>query len=333
MKSNTPLRVFLTRQIPDAGIEMLKKEKGIKFSMYKKDRRIPRVELLDSIKGKAVVWTLLTEKVDKEFFDAAGDQLKMVVNYAIGFDNIDLEEAKKRGVIVANSPDDQIAESVAEHTIALMFALARRIVESDSYTRAGKYHGWKPDLLLGNDLIGKTVGIIGGGRIGAHVARRLYDGFGMKIIYNDMKRNGDLEKKYKMKYRSKNQLLKEADFVTLHVPLLPSTRHLISTKELKLMKKSAFLINTARGPVVDELALTKALACNEIKGAALDVFECEPLIDCNPNDSYELRKLSNVVLTPHTASASIEARQAMSRESAKNIIALLNGKKIPHKVV
>lgn len=329
----TTLKVFLTRRIPNDGVRMLKKIKNIKLEIYNQDKRISRKELLREIKEKDVVWTLLTERVDKEFFDAAGDQLKMVVNYAIGFDNIDIEEAKRRGVIVANSPHEQVAESVAEHAIALMFCLARRIVESDAYTRAGKYHEWRPDLFMGTDLIGKTIGILGSGRIGTHVARRLYDGFGVKIIYNNIKRDKKLEKKYKMTFRTKDQLLKEADFVTIHVPLLPSTRHMISTRELKMMKKTAFLINTARGPIVDELALVKALANGEIRGAGLDVFECEPLIDCDPNDSYELRKMPNVVLTPHTGSASVEARQAMSVESAKNIIALLNGEKIPNRIV
>lgn len=332
MKTSKKLNVFLTRPIPDQGIKMLKKEKTIRLSMYKKDERIPRKELLKQIKGKDVVWTLLTEKVDAEFFDAAGDQLKMVVNYAIGFDNVDVEEAKKRGIIIANSPADEIAESVAEHAITLMFTLARRIVESDTYTRAGKYDGWRPNLFPGTDLAGKTVGIIGGGRIGTHVAKRLHDGFGMKIIYHDIKRNKKNEQVYKMKYRSKTQLLKEADFVSLHVPLFPSTRHLISTKELKTMKKTAFLVNTARGPVIDELALIKALMRGDIRGAGLDVYECEPLIDCNPNDNYELRKLPNVVLTPHTGSASTEARHAMSRESARNILALLKGRNVPHRV-
>ena len=333
MKKQIKYNVFLTRPVPDEGLKMLKKEKLISFTMRKEDTVIPRSELLKSIKGKDIIWTILTDKVDAEFFDAAGPQLKMVVNYAIGFDNIDLEEAKKRGIIIANSPATEIAESVAEHTITMMLCLARRIVESDDYTRAGKYHGWGPNLLLGTDMVGKTIGIIGGGLIGSFVAKRMYDGFGVNIIYTDIKRNKDFEKKFKAKFRTQTQLLKEADFVTLHVPLLASTRHLISTKELKAMKKTAFLINTARGPVVDEIALEKALTRGEIGGAGLDVFECEPLIDCNTNDQYELKRMPNVVLTPHTASASIEARQAMSRESAKNILALVKGRKIPHRVV
>lgn len=333
MKPSSSLNILLTRPVPDEGIKMLKKEKGIKLEISTKDEVMPRKTLLKAIKGRDIVWTLLHDKVDAEFFDAAGPQLKMITNYAVGFDNVDLEEAKKRGIIVANAPSDEVSESVAEHAIMLMLGLARRVIESDTYTRNGKYHGWGPNLFLGMDLIGKTVGIIGAGRIGGRIARRLEDGFGLKVIYHDVKRNTGFEKTFKAVYRSKMQLLKEADFVTLHVPLLPSTHHLISTKELKAMKKTAFLINTSRGPIVDEIALTKALEKKEIGGAGLDVYECEPLIDCNPKDTHDLRKLHNVILTPHTASASREARQAMSRESAKNIIAFLHKKKIPHQVV
>ncbi|MBI2484653.1 D-glycerate dehydrogenase [Candidatus Uhrbacteria bacterium] len=326
-----PLRVFLTRPVPDEGIRLLKKDPRISLSVYPHDRVISRIELLRSIKKADMVWTMLTDRVDDEFF-VTGSQVKFVANYAIGFDNIDLASAKKHGVSVANAPAEEIAESVAEHTIALMFALARRIVESDMFTRAGKYHGWGPNLLLGTDLIGKTVGIIGAGRIGGMVARRLRDGFGLKILYHNPTRDRRFEKEHGALYRPLPRLLKESDFVTLHVPLLPSTRHLISTPELKMMKGAAFLINTARGPVVDELALTKALAKKEIAGAGLDVYECEPFIDCNPHDRLDLRRMKNVVLTPHTASASREARQAMSRESAKNILAFVHGKKIPHLV-
>lgn len=325
-------KIFITRMIPDEGIKMLQKRKSIQLDIYEKDKKIPRRELLKRVQGADIILSILTEKMDAQVMDAAGPQLKMIANYAVGFNNIDLEAARERKIIVSNAPGPEIVESVAEHTLALMFALAHRIVETDKFTRAGKYKNWGPQLLLGTDLVGKTLGLIGTGNIGTGVAKRLYDGFGMKILYNDIARNKNLEKKYKAKYKTKMQLLKEADFVSLHVPLLPATHHLISTKELKAMKKTAYLINTSRGPVVDELALVKAMTRKEIGGAGLDVYECEPLTDCNPRDNYSLRKLDNVVMTPHTASATVETRQAMSRTAAKNILAYLDGKRVPNRV-
>jgi len=325
-------KIFVTRDIPDEGLKMLAKEKRIKLDIFKKKTKISRKEFLKRIKGVDIILSILTEKMDKQAFDAAGQQLKMIANYAVGFDNIDLKEAKKRGVIVTNSPGDRISESVAEHSIALIFALLHRIPEGDRFTRAGKYKAWGPKMMLGSDLFGKTVGIIGTGHIGSALVQRLHDGFGVKIIYNDIKRNLRLEKATKAKYRSKTQLLKEADIISLHVPLLPSTRHLISTKEFKIMKKTAIIINTSRGPVINEKALVRALAKGEIGGAGLDVYECEPLIDCDPKDSLDLRKMENVVLTPHTASATIETRQQMSRVAATNILAFIKGKQPPNAV-
>lgn len=325
-------KVFITREIPDEGINILKKRKDIELNIYEKNQKIPRKELLKRVKGVDIILSILTEKMDAEVMDAAGDQLKMIANYAVGFDNVDLDEAKKREIVVTNAPGPEIVESVSEHTIALIFALLHRIVEGDQYTRDGKYKSWGPKLLLGTDIKGKSVGIIGVGRIGEGVVTRLYDGFGVKILYNDVERNKELEKKTKAKFRKKEQLLKEADIVSLHVPLLPSTKHMIGAKELKMMKKTSYLINTSRGPVVKEIALIKALERGDIAGAGLDVYECEPMIDCNPDDNHELRKLDNVVLTPHTASATVETRQAMSRTAAKNILAFLDGKKVPNKV-
>lgn len=322
--------VFITRDIPDEGIKLLKRDKRFKLDIYKKDTPIPRKELLKRVKGKNIILSILTEKIDKEVMESAGPELKMIANYAVGFDNIDLKEAKKRGIIVTNASHPCVAESVAEHTIALMFALAHRLVESDAFTRAGKYKAWGPKLLLGTDLFGKTIGIVGTGRIGSGVVRRLHDGFDMKVIYSDLKRNPLLESQTGATYRSLNQLLQEADIVSLHVPLLPSTKGLIGAKELKLMKKTAFLINTARGPVVQEKPLTRALMKGQIAGAGLDVYQCEPLIDCDPTDNLDLRKLKNVILTPHTASATQETRQAMSRVTAENILAFIDGKTPPN---
>ncbi len=327
----TSTHIFITRHIPDSGIKLLKKQKSIKLDIYEKDRQIPRKELLKRVKGAEIILSILTERIDAEVFNAAGPQLKMVANYAVGFDNIDLKEAAKRGIVVTNSPHPSVSESVAEHTIALMFALAHRIVETDAFTRAGKYHAWGPQLFLGTDLFGKTVGIIGTGRIGEGVVRRLHDGFNMKVIYTDLKPNKKLEEETGAIYRSFTQLLKESDFVSIHVPLLPSTKGMIGARELKLMKKTAFLINTARGQIVQEKPLVKALMKGELAGAGLDVYECEPFIDCDSSDNLELRKLPNVVLTPHTASATLETRQAMSQVAAENILAFLKGEVPPNK--
>ncbi len=326
------LNVFLTRPIPDAGISLLKKNSRVRLEMYEHDKPMPRNALLKRVKGKDIILSILTDNIDKAVFDAAGPQLKMIANYAVGFDNIDLVEAKRRNIVVTNTPSEQISESVAEHTIALMFTLAKRIVEADKFTRAGKYKAWGPQLLLGSDLYGKTIGVIGTGRIGSGVVHRLHDGFGMKVLYNDVKKNAVLEKETGAKYRELPQLLKESDFVSLHVPLLPSTHHLISTKQLAMMKPTAFLINTSRGPIIDEKALVKALDKHTIAGAGLDVYECEPLIDCDPTDNLELRKMDHVVLTPHTASATLETRQQMSRIAAQNILAFVVGKRPPNRI-
>lgn len=319
--------VLITRDIPNEGILMLKRDKRLNLDIYSEDRPIPRKELLRRVKDKDIILSILTEQLNPEVFDAAGSRLKMIANYAVGFDNIDVNEARKRGIAVTNATHPNVSETVAEHTIALMFALAHRIVETDKFTRAGKYHAWGPQLFLGTDLFGKTVGIVGAGKIGTSVIRRLRDGFNMMIIYNSVKRDSELEKQNGAKFRELDQLLKESDFVSLHVPLLPSTRGMIGTRELKLMKKTAFLINTARGPIVQEKPLVRALSRGEIAGAGLDVYQCEPLIDCDPTDNLELKKLPNVVLTPHTASATIETRQAMSRVCAENILAFISGKR------
>jgi glyoxylate reductase len=317
--------VFITRKIPDEGIKLLKKEK-FRVIVAPQDKPISRRDLLHGVKNADAVISILTDQIDGSVFDAAR-QAKIFANYAVGFNNIDLEAAADRNIIVTNAPAPQVSESVAEHTIALMFALAHRIVETDKFTRAGKYKAWGPELLLGTDLFGKTIGIIGLGRIGKAVAQRLAEGFNMKIMYHNRSRDKQFEKEVGAKYGSMKAVLQKSDFISLHVPLTPDTYHLISTPELKLMKKTAFLINTARGPVIDEKALVKALAKNKIAGAGLDVYECEPMIDCDPTDNYELRKLDNVVLTPHTASATIETRQAMSVLAAKNVIAVLKGRK------
>lgn len=319
-------RIFITRPIAPVGVAMLKKK--FQVDVYGKDRVIPRAELLRRLKATPydAVLTILTERVDEVFFAAAGPQLKIVANYAVGFNNVDLEAAKRHGVVITNTPGDEINESVAEHTIALLFALAHRLVEGDDYVRAGKYKGWDPSLLIGTDFIGKTVGVVGAGRIGTRVMRRLYDGFHVKLIYTNETGNREAEKQFGARRVGLKELLQRSDFVTLHVPLLPSTRHLIGAAELKLMKKTAYLVNTSRGPIVSEKALVAALKRKRIAGAALDVFEHEPSVPAL------FKKLPNVITTPHIASATIEARQAMSRVAAQNIIAVLGGRRPKNRI-
>lgn len=323
-------KIFVTRKIPETGIKLLKKDYQVRVSPH--DRVLSKKEIIKNVKDVDAILSLLTDQIDGEIMDAAGDSLKVIANYAVGYNNIDIEAAKQRNIQVTNTPG-VLTDTVAEHTFALIMALACRIPEADKFMRAGKFKGWAPLLFLGDDLMGKKLGIVGLGRIGFAVAERAVRGMGMKLIYSDIKRNYKFEKKYHAKYKSKNQLLKEADFVSLHVPLLPQTTHLIGAKELKIMKKEAYLINTSRGPVVDEKALLNALEKNDIKGAALDVFECEPKLGCNKNIKDRFKKLDNAIFTPHIASASIDTRSKMSEMAAKNIIAVLSNKKPPNKVI
>ena len=310
-------KVFVTRIIPKKGIQLLRKHFLVK--VYQKDQAIPRKELLKEVKQCDALLSLLTEKIDAEVL-SANPKLKVVSNYAVGYDNIDVKVATAKGIAVCNTPG-VLEDAVAEHTFALMMALAKRVVEADQFLRSGKYKLWKPMLLLGTELKGKTIGIIGLGRIGAGVAERARRGMGVNVLYHDIKRNKDFEKEYQAKYVSLSELLKKSDFVSLHVPLLPSTRHLIGKKELAMMKKTAYLINTSRGPVIDEKALVLALQKKHIAGAGLDVYENEPKL------TPGLIKLNNAVLTPHTASATVEARTAMSELAAQNIIDVLQGRK------
>lgn len=319
------IRILVTRPFADEGIQLLKKQ-GYKVDVYEKDTVMPRKELLKRVVGVDALLSLLNDKIDEEVIVAAGPNLKIIANYAVGFDNVDLNSAAAHHIPVTNTPAPEVSETVAEHAFALMLAMGHRIVESDTYARAKKYKGWSPNNLLGTDVYGKTLGIVGLGRIGIAVAERAVKGFKMDCVYADMKSNAAFEKEFHATRMPLDQLLQKADFITLHVPLLPSTRHMISTEQFSLMKKTAFLVNTSRGPIVDEKALLRALATKRIAGAALDVFECEPEIDCDLSDKLELKNFPSVILTPHTGSATIEARQAMSRVAAENIISVLSGK-------
>lgn len=321
------MKIYITRKIPDAGIKLLK-EKGHEVDVSGKEGVLTREELIKALKSKEydAVLSLLTDKIDGEIFDAA-PSTKIFANYAVGYNNIDVDEAKKRGIVITNTPG-VLTDTVAEHTAGLILSITMRIPEGDRFTRANKYKGWEPMLLLGMNLKGKTLGVVGAGRIGSVVAQIMTKGFGMKVIYFDIKKNEEFENATGGEFReSVEEVLKEADVVTLHVPLLDSTRYLINKERLEIMKPSAYLINSSRGPVIDEKALVEVLRDKKIAGAALDVFENEPEL------SSGLSELENVVLTPHIASATEETRQKMSEMAAQNIIAFLEGKTPPNIVV
>lgn len=324
------MKIFITRPIPKIGIDMLQKKHTV--TLQKERRNLSKKEMIAKIKGKNydAILCLLTNRIDADVMDAAGAQLKVLSNYAVGFDNIDLDAAKKMNIAVTNTPSEEISISVAEHTFTLMLALSRRIVEADRFARAGKYLGWDPDLLIGQDLYDKTIGLLGMGRIGKEVVRRARLGFGATVLYYDLHRDKNFEKEFGVKYAAQEKLLRTSDIVSLHVPLLPSTHHLIGAKTLRFMKKTALLINTARGPIVDEKAVLRALYAKKLGGYALDVFECEPEIDCNPSDQYELKKLDTVIMTPHIASATRRSRDAMATLAAQNILNVLAGKTLTH---
>ena len=318
-------KVFVTRKIPEAGITKLKNA-GYEVEVNPEDKVLSKDELVSYLKtGKYdAVLALLTDKLDADVFQAAKGSVKIFANMAVGFDNVDVEASKKAGIMVSNTPG-VLTDTVAEHTFALMLAIAHRISEADRFARAGQFKGWEPMMLLGTDFSYKTVGILGLGRIGSRVAHHAAKGFNAHVIYYDVKRNLDFEAEFQAEFRPTiEEILKEADFVSIHVPLLPSTYHLINAERLRMMKPTAYLVNTSRGPVIDEKALAEALKAKIIKGAAIDVFEHEPAI--HP----DLLDLDNVILTPHIASATEETRAKMAELAAENIIVALSGKEPPN---
>ncbi len=311
--------IYVTRKIPEAGLKVLR-DKGYEVVVNNNSGALTPEDFLKALKEKSysAILSLLTDKIDASVFVASPD-LKIVANYAVGYNNIDLEEAKKRNVRISNTPE-VLTMTVAQHAFALLLSLASRVVEGDQYVRDGHFKGWEPELLLGVDVPGKTLGILGAGRIGSKLAQFAKNGFEMEIIYYDVNRNELLEKSFGARYMATpEELLKEADFVSVHVPLLENTRHLINAERLRLMKKTAYLINTSRGPVVDEIALVEALKEGVIAGAGLDVYEKEPEL------APGLKDLPNVIITPHTASATRETRDKMAVMAAENIIAVLAG--------
>jgi glyoxylate reductase len=311
--------VFFTRRIPEVAIKMLE-EKGCQVEVNPESEVPSHQRIIELVAQKPydAVVTLLTDQIDAEVFDAA-PHVGLFANYATGYDNIDVKVAQDRGIVVTNAPADATSESVAEHTMALILGLAARIVESDESIRRGQYKGWDPMNFIGFDIRGKTLGLIGAGRIGERVGRQASE-LGMNIIYFDRGQNDSLESLGAKRVESIEELLPEADVVSIHVPLNDSTRHLINSERLRMMRPSAILVNTSRGPVVSEAALEAELKAGTIAGAGLDVFEFEP------NISPGLIELQNVILTPHIASASREAREEMAVIVASNVIDFFEGR-------
>jgi glyoxylate reductase len=315
-------KIVVTRQIPEAGLHLLR-DKGV-VTVWE-DELPPSAEQLDTLLGDADgALTLLTDRIDGAVLDRHPN-LKVVSNFAVGYDNIDPNAATERGVIVCNTPD-VLTAATADHTWALLMAAARRIPESIEYVREGKWRTWGPLLLLGQEISGATLGIIGLGRIGKEVARRA-GGFGMRVIAYDEYQDADFAARNAVEYTDMDTVLREADFLTLHVALTPETRHLIGAEEFAKMKPTSILINAARGPVVDTEALVAALNTGEILAAALDVTDPEPL----PAD-HPLVNMDNCIVVPHTASATVQTRDAMATLAARNLLAGLRGEKPPASV-
>ena len=305
------MKVLVTREIPEAGLRPLE---GFDVTVLSE---LPpeRDELLEAARGVDGVLSTLTETIDATFMDASGDGLKVVANMAVGYDNIDVAAAKERGIVVTNTPG-VLDETTADTAFMLLLAAARRLGEGERIVRAGKWEAWGPKMLTGPDVWGKRLGVIGFGRIGQAVAHRA-KGFDMEIFYTARSRKEDAEKRLGARYVELDELLRESDFVTIHAPLTEETTHLISASELEKMKQRAVLVNTSRGPIIDEGALAEALANNRIFAAGLDVYEEEPKV--HP----KLLELENVVLAPHIGSASIETRDKMAATAGEDLRAVL----------
>lgn len=319
------MKIFVTRAISVAGIDQIRAAGHEVVGLS--PTSLATEELIAELKAHDpdAVLCLLTDHINASVFDAA-PRAKIFANYAVGFDNIDLSAAAARDILVTNTPD-VLTEAVAEYTVALTLALSKRIVEADRFLRDGNYIGWEPLLLLGTELHGKTLGIVGCGRIGRRVAEIMRHGFGMRIVYHDRQANTELETALDATYAADlDSLLADADVVSIHLPLTDTTRHLFGAETFAKMKRTALLINTARGPIIDEAALAAALGEDIIAGAGLDVFEEEPKV--HP----ALLSRSDVIVTPHIASATNEARDAMSVVAAENILIALQGETPPNLV-
>jgi len=310
--------VYVTRLIPQEGIDLLKKHCDVEINPD--DRPLTREELLRKVKGRDGVVSLLTDRIDAEVYETAKG-VKGFANYAVGYDNIDVKEATRRKLPISNTPG-VLTDATAEMAWALLFAAARRVVESDRVMRSGSWQGWGPLQFIGGDVTGKTLGIVGAGRIGTAMALKS-KGFAMNVLYADEFENKVLEEKLGAKKVAFERVIEEADYVSVHVPLMPATTHLFNAAVFQRMKSSAYLINTSRGPVVNEAELVAALKNREIAGAGLDVYEFEPQMAAGLGD------LDNVVVTPHTASATISSRTNMALKAATNLLAMLKDERPP----
>ncbi len=312
--------VLVTRRLPKPAMDAIHARTDA--DVWEEEGAIPRDELLRRVAGKRGAVTLLTEKVDDEFLDAAGADMVVVANYAVGFDNIDVPALTKRGVMATNTPE-VLTETTADTAWALLMAAARRVPEGDRFLRSGTKWIWGPEMMLGQDVHGKTIGVVGFGRIGQAVARRA-GGFGMHVVYYDLYRPPeDVERELRAEFRELDDLLAEADLISIHVALTPDTRHLFGAEQFRKMKPTAVIVNTSRGPVIDEASLARALRDGEIFAAGLDVFEREP--EVHP----DLLELENAVVIPHLGSATVETRDAMGLLAAENLIAALEGRRPP----
>jgi glyoxylate reductase len=317
-------KVYVTRNLPGPGLSMLSKECDV--SLHHGHRPPARKQMLKAIAGKNGIVCMLSDRIDKEAMDVAGPKLEVISSYSTGFEHIDVAEATRRGIYVTFT-SDILAETTADLTFALMLACARNIVQGDEFVRQGKWkYGWAPDLMLGYDVYRTTLGIIGMGRIGSAVARRA-KGFDMKVIYYSRKRRMDLEAEIGIKYVEMDELLEQSDFISLHTSLNPKSFHMIDRSKFRKMKKTAFVINTARGQLINQEDLAIALKSGQIAGAGLDVFEVEPLPGPDP-----LTKMKNVVLLPHIGSATYNTRSRMSVIAAQNLLNVLNGIAPPYLV-
>jgi glyoxylate reductase len=324
MVNNIPKpKVYVTRELSERGLKIIKE--NFDAEVWPEYAPPPKKVIIEKAKNVDALVTLLSDKIDAEVFEAAPN-LKIVAQMAVGFDNIDVQEATKRSIYVTNTPE-VLTETTADFAWALLMTVARRVAEADKYVRTGQWKvGWHPSMMLGRDVYGATIGIVGAGRIGYALAKRA-KGFDMKILYYDVIPRPEMEKELGAKPVNLDELLKESDFVSIHVSLMKETQHLINAEKLRLMKRTAYLINNARGPIVDEKALYRALKEGRIAGAGLDVFEQEPTPVDNP-----LLKLDNVVVAPHISSASQETRSRMAEIAAENLVAFFEGRKPPNLV-